>query len=1054
MSMHAGWAVDSRMLTAVMLFFGVCHAAQSAPASRPAVPTPSPAQMQEIQAASQPQALVDLARRFFLLRQEEASRFCIEKACLADPSLLTDGKLVSPRSWRKFWFRYRAVIRLRKLGPGDAAGRVTIAVWLHEGGERGEARRMLRAGLEIDPNLEAARTLAKAWKLDSGGPFQFDLTFGLNNPLIHESFTDEGEKIDLRPGRKFMLLPFAYDPAEGPLRILKYSVQVSQGCRVVGIVLLTTDAGAQPDAPPALRLEDQPLWERIQVERDENGVLNLVATNMIRPPGKRVSGRTRSTGDHRGGSPQPQETWRGLDQTPSGYAAFLVDVPENLNAIEAVYEDDVRVQLDMRLLEMLGRETAGMNPQGQAEFVNVLAEKVLAPNVLIASAAVAKLSQVRQALPPATPDPAAVTPSGEREESLSVHIDRILWSALGHPNPMVQRKAFAAMVEADRPMGPTLLAALRDPAQEKVALAALDQIEQMLVSAPTADRPAPGQVQPEGTVDPQSATRIKLVGLDPSPAPTNVFKVLSACLTSLQPAIVERAIEIVLVDGSEQAVQTLVDLPAGGRSILADRLPKTSDPDLKAALVRVLLLRPEPALVAKALEACRDLKIEISGPDDPILYAFRARLPALAQVDLVQMLARSDLSAIVSSDALDGVLTTLAMDAQRNPAMLAALLQLAKAAFQPSNAAPMGMIRREGAGDIKSSPFATLLARIAGTPNADVSTIRSAATTLLAAGHLLELQQKVRQMPSANERVRVISAVGSSKELWAREALPEFLAGCLGDADPKPAAAALSALAEVYKAADSSQRWRLNLAVKLGLETQALLKWTRAEDEKPARMAMSLLRQLTQMPQSDSDHFEALPEESARQHFLSELERSRSEKPVGKFACMVYIDLKPVVPGGAAAQGAPPAGQAEPQDPTIYGVPLPICTVTIQAEGEKIAHILADERYIGMPDERGSLVPAPGQLRVDAAPLLLDGLRRAFEQKQSFAGKVDRLALTDRLQCELRHYKLGTWQGEVTVGPPRTPDPLATFQVVGARVFLEPMGEQPATPGPVQVQPQ
>ena len=1045
------WCVLAANPPAVM-----AGAVASGPASQAAQSVPTSAQLEEIQAVAQPQALVEMARRYVLFRQDAAARVCIEKACLADPSLLTDTKPMSPQSWRRFWCRHRAFLRARKLAPSDAAGRVQLAVWLNEAGERGEARRMLQAALEIDPNLEAARTLAKTWRLDSGGPFRFDLTFGLSHPLLFDSFSDEGEKIELRHGHSFMLLPFAYEPAEGPLRILKNSVQVkgegSQRPRVLGIVLLTFDPSTKPALPlgpdpSTLKLdESQPLWERIQVERKEDGTLDLVASNLTRPPGKRAAMR-KTSGERKTGGSTPMETDSHAGPQASGYAAFLIDVPTSMTKIEAVYEDDVEFQVETRLLDVLGRPLSNMSAKEQAQFVDVLAGKVLDPNPLIASAAVAKLGQIRQGLKPPGPDAGSALPTGETVDPLQARIDQTLWSALSHADVNVRRKAFEAMVMTDRPIGPTLLGIVRDPGQANLTLTLLDQVERALTSTPATGQPAVGASPTDGAAR-VTAAQLKITGLEASPAPANVFRVLAACVTSQRPEIVQRAVDIILADGSEQAVLILADLPADGRSLLAERLAKVNEPVLKAALVRVLLYRPDPAIVGKLLEACRDLKMAVAGPDDPILNAFRGRAPRDARLKLVSFLGHLDLSAIAGTSVIEDILAALATDAQRDPELQSALLELARSGFQESYQAPLESVRRNNPAENKPSCFTGLLARIAGAQNADPATARAAAAALLEAGRLKELQDKLKLMPSAADRARLIAGVGANTKLWAREALPMFLASCLGDSDSKCALAALTALGEIYKGTNASQRWRLNLAVKLGLDQQALMRCTQAPDEKLARLSVSLLRQLTQMSQAESDQLDSLTDAAARQQYLTDLEKKRTEKPAGKYACVVYVDLKP---GNVPPAGGNSPGAARIEQP-MSNVPLLSATVNVQLEGNKIAQILADDRYIGMPDDRGNLSPSPGQLIIDAAPLILDGLRWADEQKQAFAGKVDRLGLSERLRCELRHQRLGTWCGEVTINQKRAPDPGVPLQVTGGIVFLEPLGEPSPPPKAADVE--
>ena len=73
-------------------------------------------------------------------------------------------------------------------------------------------------------------------------------------------------------------------------------------------------------------------------------------------------------------------------------------------------------------------------------------------------------------------------------------------------------------------------------------------------------------------------------------------------------------------------------------------------------------------------------------------------------------------------------------------------------------------------------------------------------------------------------------------------------------------------------------------------------------------------------------------------------------------------------------------------------------------------------------------------------------------QKQAFASKVDRLGLGERLRCDLRHERLGTWCGEVTINQPQTPDPGVSLQVTGGIVFLEPLGEPSPPPKAADVE--
>jgi len=1086
-------------------------------------------QREQIEAAQSPEALVGLAKQFVLQRKREAARVCIEKACQADPALLTDNKRQAPTTWREFWFGHRAVLREQALAKEDAAGRVAIAVWLHEAGVTAAARKLLKATLELDGSLPEAHKLAQAWNLFGGGPFRFDLTYALTNPLLLESLSDEGTAVEPRRGHRLMLLPFAYEPAGEALRITKSSIKVTSDdgrpCRIVGIVLLVaSDSGrrtgrqggsSSQGGVPTLQAQNDPVWERIEVTRAEDGTFELICFNTTPARGKqamdrdfRSGGRDRSSrrgstrsssrkgrfgssrgqsqrGSARGQTRAARGSTDGRRQTrpASGYAAFVVQVPELMQSIEATYRDEITIKLETELLEVLGRPVAEIAPDDREPLVEVLAEKVTGGEPLIASAAVGKLALIRdkaggggRGFGRSVEEPADADRIGEL-------IDRTLLAALVHTDGQVRRQAFDALVNTDVPLSEACLAAIHDPEDTALAQNLLDQVERTLgnsVPLPDETKPRRRSRQPAGK-DGEQTVMLGSADLPVSPASAKVFAVLRTCLNSRHAKVHGRAVDTALTDGSQQSAASLLDVPRDTRAVLVERFANLSDGPLKAVLLRILLADADPAdpadqaVLAELLGACDELALTLTGDQDPVLTVLKRRPPIAIQVKLLELLGRADLSVASAAEVLNDLLTALAADATQNPALRSALLELALGQFQPRDRTPVpraskseqsldrmiisdgGLVfelRRIGGPSEKrvdlSQTFESLLARLATAPGADAQSIRAAAGALVRAGRLTELDKQLTQTPVDDDRVRLIHVVAQEKELWAREALPIFLAGRLTDRDPKAAQAALAALADIYQATDANQQWRLNLAVKLGVNLNELAKLTLSEDDKLARSAISLLRQLGKMSAAESDQLQSAPDSASRRRELDQISRQRAEKPEGKFACMVYLDVKP---GKITQKRRSPtqdeqektgpsrsrAEQPKPFTHSLTSIPFVSSKVLVTQDEKRGVLISAASRNIGVADTRGKAPPA-GTLRINASALLLNALKAASQQKHPLADFVDRLSLSEPLMCDLRHKQLGTWTGEVKIpassGKDKRENPL---EITGAMIVLEPV---------------
>ncbi|NLX23142.1 MAG: hypothetical protein GXY55_15935 [Phycisphaerae bacterium] len=1041
---------------------------------------PTPEQRRQIAAAEQPAELLALARQFAMLRQYPAAAACADKALAADPALLLDEKAQSPQLWHQFWFTHRAAVREARLAANDVAGRVELAAWLYEARLGVAARKLLKAALAIDGAHPEARKLAEAWHLYGGGPFQFDLRFGLSHPLLLDTMQDEGTPVEPR-GRRLLLLPFAYDPQDGKVQVTRTSVKAQSEdgkvCRVLGLVLMEVpQAGqAKPDAPPVavradqLGLQDgnEPIWEQLDAELAEDGLIDLSCHNVIRPAAKRTSlaPGDRSTpsprqpqprvrlGPPRGepaeelaeptsyrdrGSVDDRKQWR----PGSGYAAVVIEVPTTVQTVHTVYRDEIRVELDVAWLETLHESVADLSPADRMKRIEGFIEKASSSNPLIASTAVGKLGLIRgglagdssQAVPGFEPAP----PRPDVDSKLISRIEQVLADSLGSSHEPVRHEAFVSVVLTEAPLGPSVMEGLHGPQGSKLALPLLDQLERLLVES-RADA-TPMDQRHEVLGDDRQARLMKAVvaELPTSRAPVNVFEALACCLRSQDAKVAERAVEVVLGDGTAQSVTRLADLPGGTRVVLADRLGGVSDSSLKAALLRVLLIRPDPGTLPKTLAACSDLELTILDEDDPVFRVFMHRLVPEIQIQLLGLLGQADLSALSGTPAMDALLERLERSGQGDPALRAALLQLALSQFQAGYQAPVP--RGAGGGGLqqeagRTSGLEMLLARVATGGGGDFQTALKAANALVGSGRIHALAEQFGRMRVDADRERLLSGLVENKELWKREALPILLAGQLTSANVPAAQSALNALAALYRAADAEQRWRFNLAVKLGVDVNELVKLSLAPDGRLASAAMSLLRQLGQMTAAEADRLQAATEEGERRQRLDELNRERAEKPKGRFSCMVYLDLKPI-----GSQVDPGTDQRGGPRPDILNLPLVSSEVVIELDDKQGKRVVVDGQEIHETTEEGAVPGSPqgGGLQIDASLLLREALRLAEPAQQVFLRQVDRFVLNDRLLCSLEHRQLGTWVGEVALAGQTAGDLDSTLQITGARVMLEP----------------
>ncbi|MBP7934954.1 MAG: hypothetical protein KA354_09945 [Phycisphaerae bacterium] len=1030
-------------------------------------------EQRKIVAEQDPDKLVAMAQELLTANKESGARLCLDRAVKAKPALLTLEKAPgaqASKEWASFWYVYKAKQQEKQLDAKDAAGRVKIAEWLHKVGEDGAARDLLKSALKISKDDPEALKRLEEWNLSTESGFHIDLAFGLSQSLLPESISDEGQELEPRRDQRFMLVPVAYDPGDAKLQImpsaLKAKSDSDKPCRVVGIMLLLASgsipamASGSSSRVSGLQLQqpNDPILEQIEAQRAKDGSMDLTLYNRVHPRPKREpgapAGRTPREPTPR---PAPGE---GKQTVPgSGYAVFLIEVPESAQSVQVICRNDPPATLGFEFLEQLSKVNGELQPSERTKLIDALIVHASSQTPCLASAAIAGLASIREKAA-AAPDSGLARSGGDRRSPTTQKLEKAMLTGLESASPQVRRETFSAFVYSPAPLALATLSTLWGEKKTAPAMYLLDQVESILQAVPATEDRTP--VAPVATASDDRTQRLMamVAELPPSPAPQNVFSILAACLGSGIPAIYQRSLDLIVAYPSQQSLVTVADMPRTAsdvRAALIERLTKVTENATKTAAMRILLSMPDESTTVKLLEACEGTKTALTGADDPILRAFKRGQPPQVQIKLVELLGRSDLSRVAGETAFADVLKMLASDATKDAGLQAALLKLARGQFQVTYEAPIhrgqGLPAAGGGVPGKSSAPELLLATLATVPKGDPKAAREAAGLLIEAGRLGVLEEQLKQATSVDQRVQVVQNVGVSKELAKREALPVFLARRLADPEEKVSVMALNALAEIYKNADANQRWRLDLAVKSGVDAKEILRLVQSKDTKVARAAMSLIRQLGKMSAAESDQIQS-SEPGTRDQKYAAFNDQRGAKPSGTYQCVVYLDVKSAATANPqdGNAGGMEADLAEGVVPLTEGtsLPCPDLRLTLQPEGAQGFRVIFDGRDLTLVGGEGdaggpsrSAAPSstgPVTLRIDAAPILLEALKKAQDQKSSFAAQVNQVVLNDRVPCELRHEQLGTWGGELQLqgaGAQRGMDLETPLQITGGKIYLE-----------------
>lgn len=1014
----------------ILMAIGICTA--RAVPENPAAPTQS--QLDRIKRARNAEELVALAESFFDEEQLAASRAAIESACNKDADLLTSDKRVTPASWNDFWFTARADLRVAQLGVDDAAGRVEIARWLEEGGAAPAARELVAEALDITPQLPDAIELEAKLRPPAG----VDLRYALSQPVMFEEFTDERVRIEPRRLHGFLLVPMYHLVTEGRMLLSPTSVRADtdngRRCRARGLLLppglrplseiesdeKPTPLIHPPESPPQ-SFDLTLLYERFQIEFT-GGRRKLIWQNTMRSRSSEPGAR----------DPGDPETPRG-EVEPNGWAAVLIEYPLDVKTLTLRLLDADPEILDMELVRLIEENRSSSRSVADetelAALVDRVSERVTAPSGVTAQLAVSWLGNAVKSGQLGRGETDVI---GEKAEMAFL-------AALGHAERRVRRTGLHGLIQSSHPLSDNASAYLLTTFEPKALLSLLADIEAILGEFEKQTSGSTGSVRTRSAnLDVETVIR-ELIGSRPqSLAPANLYSLVGICLDSSHERVRLRALRLLLNDGTQQSLQLLSTLSPDGRRTLIRELPQLQEGELRGMILRLLMVRPDPATTMELLEACGGGGFAIDNPNDPLLVALKGNLSEQSLHALLLLLSRCDLSALADSESFGKTLEELAAYHKGKPAIRSALLRLGASHLNLAYQAPVKRTgpTTTGTQNIGNTGAEALLASLIMDPEVDDRTAAETTATLIRSGRLTSLMDQYRNSSNRDRQRGIVRAISEDRELWQHHSAATFLGASLSVDDPGAREIALSALLKMREATRPDDRWQLSLAIKQHLEEKGLVNLTVDKEDRIADHATALTLWLAAMTSHEARDFETHPDAASRNDQLGRLMLDRARDPLGEYACIIYADIE-------MRDSASSSVRAGGTGPSIRrSVPMPSSKVTIEKTDDSRWQILADGKRIGSADAgpsggRSTSSSTVIRLSVDASPLLSGAVRLAQKENGDHP-KIDILPLTDELPAQLTYDALGTWACEVAVtSARRSPD--ADARIVTARIVLEPL---------------
>lgn len=983
--------------------------------------------------------LLQSARRAFEQQDHERATQLIEEACRKQPDLLQTDIQLTPSEWNRFWQATRATVHERRLSDDDDAGRVAIAERLHQAGLLQAARTMVIQALSIDPRNETAQQYARDWHAFGGGLVQYALHVRFNQPLLQETIQDENIEERLRSDKTFMLLPVQYFSGHERLALGPGSLivrdEAGRQCSFRGLLLCEwqqrhRNRGAQEsrsgltDLDLKLQPSQDPIWETVYVApclEPEETMIDVDAPPAVpHQPFDLECVNTISPNRRSGGSNRRSSSLRNRDQTRqgSGFVIFVAEIPKDAEFVRCELAGSPDLDLPLDLVRQLDRDFSGLEPLDQKAGVTVLGRFATNPVRPIAAAAISKLAAIRRELSEVDNDDFSRGQEADAQGSdpLVQEIESALLEGLNHPDAFVRELTFDALLDERLTLSTGFLSQLTDTSDLPLLMELLELLEERLAESIEKDEGDSRHHRSRRQRDVPAMIADTMSDRPRSRAGFNDFALIHACLSHDEPAIRNRAVQIIIEDGSQQSLMLLTSLPGESRSSLVALYPRIRDPQLKAAVLKLVLLTAGPDVGAELLRESKGLSLKLRGEDDPLLIVMSTGQLGPATTELVNLLVDADFSHLADSPKLEQALLSLPIGQPGNQGLAEIALSLARRHFDGRYVAPTPVgdrrsMRRSRHQGNEANPFEALLTVLATHANIPRSVYQEAAGTLLEAGRIEPLDEGLHASADPNRRVALMRFFVRSGPYARHPDLPQFLARGLNSGNNRTTIAALNGLAVLYKSLPRDALWQFRLSAKMGISTEALLDLSLDKDRKIAEPATSFLAILASMSTDEEKEFALLTEKAARQGMLYRLDVKRITQPGADYGSMFYLTI-------SEQELSPNGSRSSHRNALAMRRQLPMIgpTVQIQLAGNGQYQVVAAGRRIGQyeidPKRMQQQTRRPNtQISINIGPMLRSVLTSEAARQQELVGRLDILELTTEQSTNIQYTTLGNWEG-------------------------------------------
>jgi len=912
----------------------------------------------------------------------------------------------------------------------------------------------------------------------------------------------------------FEYRPSEEEPPNISRTTCRFRTGSGRACRMLGIALLEGERrGWREGSGMALQMQEssEPLWERIDpMLRDGQIVLRCYNTyhprrrtrglerpsrrlerpsrtpsatprgdgaygrtgqrayrsyssgsGVRRTPSRYETGRSRSAGSStprvppraRPSAREPSAKLPRVERPGSGYAAFVVEIPEETKLLTFQYRDGPAVSISRSLLESAHEQLDKLSDLELVEAIHDLAKFIASPSGPDALLAAAKLAAWRDS-----------QTSAEQDEAV-IEADRALLQAFAHSDPATRRQAWDAFASRES-LDEATRRLIRSQTDLRVLNGMLETAQEVLQAAGKGEQEAE-QAEPLGEWARRSSRRrgpelaIIPSALPESRAAAGTFALLAALLDSSQKAIVVRTVELLVADGTKQSIAVFAEASDAARAALLAKLADVSNEDLKTTAIKTLMIHPSPAMLDKLTALAAGLTFRIESEDDPLLkVAAQTQDPAVAMA-VLDILSRASLQQVLATrGAIEAFSKLTGPDVSKTVRQRA--IEVLADRWKSAGTSCWSRQQQRG----RSQGLASVLAEAACDPAPQVH--QPAAAALIRAGAVAELADK---LPRADPAVRldVVRYLATAKQLWKSQpdATMILLGTLLGDRDEKIAAAVLATIETIYKAYPAPARWRLRMGLKKDLDWAGLTRLIGSGDPKTVQRARELIAELATFEDEERRQLKLLTGQRELGEFLEKLNARRIEAPAGRYAGLVYVDLLIPPPDGNSARAAP--SKRRSRSPEAQWVrasaSFVIGQVSVQLVGEEPKRVrvewsgktLATSELSTGGRSRGRVREARRRTSAGRAQFIMNigpPIRQALESGRldpDIVGeKIDLNSLPEEIPVLVEHVGQGQWagqkdlvggagRGDGAVGKPVF-EPRSGARVAVAGIVLERMG--------------